>query len=251
MLVIRREQLEVFEDVAWTAFQEDLIAHVRRSLPWQSEIIQASGVRKVVALALKRAVRHGFTNKGPIRLYAELMFLLGSDFDTDPQCPWAADILNDRTVSDEMDRAHHLFVQFEDYNREVCGLDDVRRAAALRRLIDQTTEVPSEGDTWERDTILLFDRISPEKCAYIGEPAMTQLIQRSKDEAGLQGITSGRCIALLSLLMFTFGHGCLVDPQYPWMATSLEAASAADPGNRTDQLQATTVDYCNDLLLRM
>jgi hypothetical protein len=52
-------------------------------------------VRRGVA----RAVELGFTKRGPIRLFLELEWLFGTGFDTDPQIPWAGEVLSDPTQS--------------------------------------------------------------------------------------------------------------------------------------------------------
>lgn len=53
------------------------------------------------AAARRFAARYGLQDDRGILLYALLMFLLGSGFDTDPQFPWASTILKDPEFSAE------------------------------------------------------------------------------------------------------------------------------------------------------
>lgn len=91
----------------------DFVDHVvglLRSL--YSQKYRTSGEANVV-----RLVRHGITsarnygigmNSG-VSVYVSMMYLLGSGFDTDPQCPWATKVLNDPSITDPMKRISRLY----------------------------------------------------------------------------------------------------------------------------------------------
>ena len=44
-------------------------------------------MRREIRFGLERAGSYGFTIRGPVRFYIELMVRLGCDFDTDPPYP--------------------------------------------------------------------------------------------------------------------------------------------------------------------
>lgn len=81
---------------------------------------------------MTRAKAYGFTNRGSIRLFIEMIFLFGSGFDTDPQYPWAATILADS--SEQMYRAERLYEKIIDYQEKVSGANAVNTIEALRRV---------------------------------------------------------------------------------------------------------------------
>ena len=58
---------------------------------------------------MARAEGYGFTNRGPLRLFIEMMFLCGSGFDTDPQYPAVGAVL--RAAGDQMQRAQMIFLE--------------------------------------------------------------------------------------------------------------------------------------------
>ena len=89
MLAIRPEQMKVFEDVAMRRFEDEMVEHVK-SNAIRARLCKVLGdeqLRVAIRQTITRAGKFGFTNRGPIRLYIELAFLFGSDFDTDPQYP--------------------------------------------------------------------------------------------------------------------------------------------------------------------
>lgn len=95
MLIIRKETMEVFEEALLRNFEDEMVQHIKQFTPRHSEIIGEQCVRQVAKMGIERARQYGLTNRGPVRFYIELMFMLGSNFDTDPQYPWAGEILND------------------------------------------------------------------------------------------------------------------------------------------------------------
>ena len=86
MLQIRKEQMLVFEQDALRRFEDEMVVHSTDFSPL-CEVIGEGQLRVALRRAMARAGGYGFTYRGPIRLFIELMFLCGSAFDTDPQYP--------------------------------------------------------------------------------------------------------------------------------------------------------------------
>ena len=88
MLQIREEQMTVFEQGRPAAVRGRDGAFIARTFaPELCEVIGEEQLRVALRQAMARAAGYGFTYRGPIRLFIELMFLCGSAFDTDPQYP--------------------------------------------------------------------------------------------------------------------------------------------------------------------
>lgn len=88
MLVIRKEQMRVFEQVSEDRFVSSLKTHTRRShmqrcLHWRMSPDEAT------MLAIERARARGITAGPDIRRVLDTMMLLGPDFHEDPRYPWA------------------------------------------------------------------------------------------------------------------------------------------------------------------
>ena len=94
MLVIRQAQMEAFRRAALLAFENQMVVHSKDFAPKLCRTIDDTQLREALRRAMDRAGGHGLTNRGPIRLFIELTFHFGSTFDTDPQYPWAAEVLH-------------------------------------------------------------------------------------------------------------------------------------------------------------
>src|SRR5687767_9297821 len=102
MLRIRSEQITVFAEAALRNFEDRMVAHLENFAPNHSKILSEDEMRVVIRHGIKKAEDHGFTSERSIRIYTELMLMLGSSFDTDPQLPWAAELLSDEEITDEL-----------------------------------------------------------------------------------------------------------------------------------------------------
>ncbi|MBK7353861.1 MAG: hypothetical protein IPJ05_10285 [Nitrosomonas sp.] len=109
MLVIRAEQMDVFKKTALLSFEDEMVEHLAKFSPPLYKVVGEEQMRKVIRLGMSQAAQYGFTYRGPVRLYLELMLLFGSYFDTDPQYPWAAEILTNQESGTQMQRAESLY----------------------------------------------------------------------------------------------------------------------------------------------
>lgn len=64
-----------------------MVEHCAARSPGLAAEVGRAQLVAMVRAAIARAAGHGFTLRGPVRLYLELGLLFGSDFDE--RCPWA------------------------------------------------------------------------------------------------------------------------------------------------------------------
>lgn len=98
MLIIRKEQMEVFEQAARIAFEERMIAHLRKSFPKKCDDIGDEGVRASIQDAVDRTRKLGVALEYDIERYINHMYALGFDFDTNPDYCWVKQILSDPAI---------------------------------------------------------------------------------------------------------------------------------------------------------
>jgi hypothetical protein len=148
MLIIREAQMEVFRALTGGSFEDHLVEHLRKSFPHRAGTLDEHGLRHVIRYGMERADNYGFTKRGPSRFYIETMFILGSDFDTDPQYPWAFEVLSDQEIEDEVERADALHARLTEYmGAAVCPGIETR---SIRALIDGfEDDLPAENESWE------------------------------------------------------------------------------------------------------
>lgn len=220
-MLIRNEQMQALSLVPEEAFQLQLVEEMRQFAPWHAQILGDSGLLRCVEFAKRRAASYGFTNRGPIRLYLQMIFLLGADFDSDPLLPWAAAALSTPSTADQTARATSLYRALDHYIQHVAGpANSFAKQALARAHVELST---SPGDDEKFSDEIIFDtlrRVYPEKCDYAGESAVRQSIQLGKAAAERHS-TNGQGVVLFCGLIFALGHGFETDPHLPWIGKTL------------------------------
>ena len=151
MIIIRAEQMKVFEQAARQAFEDKMMVHSKDFSPRLCGVLGDDQLRVAIRNAMKRAESHGFTKRGPVRLFIEMMFLFGSSFDTDPQYAAMCEPLG--SSDDQMWRAQHLHEGSLDYMREVAGQNAENVHKARRAVYGETNEA---GTAWAGEVLHVF-----------------------------------------------------------------------------------------------
>ncbi len=247
MLVIRKEQMAVLEVYAQKGFERELVEHVKQFAPKHAAAIGNNAVSDVVQLGIERAGKYGFTNKGPVRFYVEMMCMFGSDFDTDPQLAWAAGILNNESVSDQMEKADFLFDEMTEYENEVSGPEKEFYLKALDRLSKIKFESYDLAGNFDTETTIALQTIYPQKCEKLGNEGIEKLIASGKAIAAEHFVTSERGIALFIALAFTIGHGFAKDPFFPWIPKTM-AEESLQPNEKAERVFVKMKLYLDEVL---
>ena len=247
MLVIRDQQMQAFVQYAKRQFEAETVRHISEFAPGQFEILGEKTVRQVVSLGIERAEKYGLTNRGPVRFYIELMFMFGSGFDTDPQYPWAAEVLCGSDPAGQMTRADQLHQRTMRYIEMVAGQDLEYERQALNRIVAPSPVALTFSEVDTSSIAAFFWKIYPQKCEYLGDSVMEDLVQRGIASAGAYS-KSSRAAVIFAGLMFIFGHGCLSDPQFPWIANTLEKDAPDNADGKIEHLYSKTRIYLENAL---
>jgi hypothetical protein len=242
MLTIRKEQMQAFEQAAMGRFEEEMAAHSREFSPRLCEVVGDDQVRLAVRDAIGRCRGHGFTSRGPIRLFIEMAFLFGRAFDTDPQYAWASRIL--RTKSDQMLRAERLYEGILAYQDKVPDPDPAVLHKALEGLSDRAGKFDAPTPTQFVEAMLReMARLAPEKAAHAGQDGLADLTLEGCAVASKNDLATPNGKALMGMLMFTFGHDFVGDPLHLWARKVLENNLPVDPAGRTMTLEKEACSF--------
>lgn len=250
MLIIRKAQIEAFDEAARLRFEGKMVEHLAGFLPPLFKAVGEGPLRKTIRLGITRAGNYGLTHQEPVRLYLELMLLFGSYFDTDPQYSWAAESLLKMDAGSQSERAERLFEKALEYQARVVGPQDdyasrVRRA--IRFLFEMTRSQVSEKN-FIPDMMQEVWRADSPKAIYVGSEAIEALIHHGVEVAKSHRLTSVDGMRWVVILMLLFGHGCINDPLQPWISDALKNTDAGAPETRVECLRAETFAWLEQLL---
>jgi hypothetical protein len=250
MLMIRREQMEMFSQAAVRSFEVRMVNRLNEYFPRPCAALGEAQLRYLIRFALERAKSYGITYERGVSLYLDLMFILGQSFDTDPQLPWTAEILNDETIPDETLRTDHLYNKAMDFIDQVAGVRNEHVFNAMLRIRQEPIAPPAPTDApdFYGYIVAWLNKMFPEKCMYIGEISIRRLIQRGLESARCYGITSGRGVAIYVGLMFMLGSGFDTDLQFTWAAAILKDETIAGQTEKVERLYTEAIARLEELL---
>lgn len=247
-MVIRGEQLRALEQDSRRRFEDEMMAHSKEFAPPLCEVIGDDQLRLAIRSAMQRAEAYGFTNRGPIRLFIEMMFLCGSAFDTDPQYPAIGDVL--RKPGDQMQRAQQIHEGYLDYLERVSGPRAANVHKALRELLNLCRGPLTFSKDFEGDMLGHMHAVFPQKTEYIGDAGLKILIQEGIGEAREYKFNTPRQTALIVILKYAFGHGCTNDLLYPWIQRTLQDEKIVDPAARSARLEKKSITWLEHVVAR-
>ncbi len=228
-LVIRAEQMRALEEAQVDRFAEELVIHFQAFAPAQCRAMGRDAVLHTTSIGLRNARDHGFLHRGAARFYVETMFMLGSQFDTDPQYRSVVRALFEAGEADETERADRLYESVMDYVDQTSGAQHEYERQALARAAHARFEhVLDLAHRPAADVVAVLHGVYPEKARYIGDSAIAALVEKGPAMAAERGTSWAVGVPLFAGLMFTFGHGCFADPQFPWISGSLVDAKSGD-----------------------
>jgi hypothetical protein len=109
MLTIRKEQLAVFGPLGKKAFEDRMLAHLKKVFPEQTEPLDEPKLRETIQNGTLRAAAYRITSERDVCKYIDLMILYGHDFDKDPNHPWAQSTLQNQAIRNPSDKIERLY----------------------------------------------------------------------------------------------------------------------------------------------
>jgi hypothetical protein len=249
MWTIRQEQTDALRQHHLQKFEDEMVEHSKQFAPPICKVLGNEQLRVALRSAMRRANDYGFTNRGPIRLFVEMMFLCGSGFDTDPQYPKVGEVL--RSPADQMIRAEQIHLGHLEYLEKVSGPKAVNVRNALSAIPDLAQQTLAfSADDFVTGLIREMNRIFPQKAAYVGETGLKMLIREGTTDAQKYRFSTTRQVTLLVVLMFSFGHSCTQDPLYPWISRTLLDRKIVSPDARAERLEKKALTWLDHVLAR-
>ena len=151
-----------------------------------------------------------------------------------------------------MARADHLHEKFMEYREQVFGPAYEHEKAALQRytpelLLGLRLDDPYFGLEGYRR----MQETYPQKCAYVGEPALRELLRTGLRLTQRHAMRTDKGLPLTVTLLFALGHGCFTDPQFPWVESGVSGKDGMEAGQRIDRLASRFRSFLSEALAAM
>jgi hypothetical protein len=243
---IRKAQMAALDAAAVRAFENRTYQHLQQYFPRHCALLGEDQMRRVIQYGWRKAQSYDFTAECCVRSYIEFMCLLGGHFDTDPLLPWAAEILNDKSQSDQVVRGDFLYDSVWRYIDNI--IPDFRDAGGMPRTARFIPELrklrsvpddeltPESIDRVSADVMQWIASVFPAKYRYVGDEAVARLVSDGIDAASRHGLVRQRGATLFVVLAFVLGLRFDNDLLLPWASAALNDDKIGDQAQRAAKL---------------
>jgi len=100
MLVIRKEQREVFKDNQKQKFIKKTAVFLKKKYPEKTKVKTESTLSELINSTIDKALDYTIISENGVVAFLEFMFTLSLDFDSNPKTKWAQDILTDTNLNE-------------------------------------------------------------------------------------------------------------------------------------------------------
>ena len=248
-MIIREAQIKALEAAAVDNFVLDMFTHCREFSPHLCKTLKEEQLEAAIREGIARAETHGFTQRGPVRFYLDLMIVFGSGFDTDPQYPWIAELLAQKEEMSELQRSEAVHEKTAEYLENVDGEKNVYTLEALQELYDRLKAgLTFKRENFDENLLNLMKAIHPRKYQETGEESLQQLIKTNRHKAIKElEFKEPRAVALVIVLAFAFGHQFDADPFLPWISRTLTKENES-PEKKSEKLESRAVVWLEAVL---
>ena len=205
-----------FEQLWFAQFTDKVSEHLRRYFELPCRVAGDACVRETIRLGVRRARRWGLTREASAQSYIDHMVLLGSDFDSDPQLPWAREILERRQP--ELVRLDSLHAQAADFLAQSAGRGsrNVFFAVARARMHGLCPELSVPPSQALEHVGAWLEWMYPEKYRLVRH-RLPELVARAEATALTHGFERPRALGRILGMTFLMGGGVCDDPMTPWV----------------------------------
>lgn len=110
-MLIRKQQMQLFEDTEVRRFTDFMRDHLRRHFPRHCEALDADGLDRAIAAGIERAASHRIVSERDVCKFIDLQFAFGEAFDQ--KQPWAAEVFADVEIRNPTTRVEELMNRAE------------------------------------------------------------------------------------------------------------------------------------------
>lgn len=248
-MLIKNEQQEVFKENALKKFEDEMIEHVKDFFPNHFSLMHEDGIRRVTRCGYENAKKYSLISQRNVCSYINNMLLLGSHFDTDPQYPWASEILNDKNKPDPNTRIDEVSDKTLDFFEKISGvrhLNIYRAALNMKNNSKSIFETLINGNF--KNIGANLNNLFPKKYEATGEVNIKKLADSGVISAMKYGIKDESCLMIYILFMFSMGSGFDRDPQHPWAAEILNNPAIKFQRDKMEMLYNKAVNILKDFL---
>lgn len=196
----------------------ELVAHCNKNFPYLQATLGEEALRQTLTECVNKAEQVGYTQRGPVIFYIEMLIILGIDCENDLQYPWIKQTIEKNKNLSQINQVNELHSLVTEYLEKITGNQNQYLYKALEKVQMLTlNNLGVKKEQYIENVRHFLYEIYPEKYQQTPYENITELIKHGTKKAYYDyGFEEANHAALIVLLMFFLGHQFDHDPFYSW-----------------------------------
>ena len=197
-------QIEVLKKLSFENYVNELMEHYEIMFPLLMSSLKKDEVRSFIEQGIVLAKKSGYTQRGPVRLYLDMMIIFGSKFEQDPLFQ-RLNVKEENNVS-QIERSVTLYTLLNKYLEAVYGVNGIYFKESLRMFNDlNIKDLPVGINVSSKDLHELLRRIYPQRYDFVTANAIDNLIALSDEYCKHCELKIDNNKSYFVLIVFLFG----------------------------------------------
>lgn len=197
-------QVDVLKKISFESYIGELTEHCGVIFPELISLNRKEDFRSCIQLGITLARKAGYTQRGPIRLYIDMMIILGMNFECDPLFHWLK--TEEQKVLSQIERSIMCCGLLDDYLARVYGVNGCFFKKSLEKFKDYSVKfLPEKIGSSNAELHELLRDIYPQRYDFAGYDAVNDLITLSGVGCERYKLKRDSHKTYLILIMFLFG----------------------------------------------
>lgn len=205
MMEFNEGQVDLFKALSFKDYIDEVFSHCEVMYPALVSSQHREKFCYYIEQSIALAKKADFTQRGPVRLFIDMIILLGYNFEQDPQYQWAK--FNEMNkASSQLEKSMMMYRILEQYIAAVYGENNVFFEQSLVKLSNLNINTISDSkENYHNNTHELLNYIHPQRYDLLGHESIDNLISFSDENIQSDRIIKPNHKSYLVLIRFLLG----------------------------------------------
>lgn len=200
MIELNYNQVDFLKNIAIEKYIDEIMDHWESNFPGFILLQKDKDIKSYINQGISIAKKYGYTQRGSVRLYIDMMIMFGVNFERDPLFQW----LIEKEKSSQIERSVKSHMLLTGYFEKVYGDNGCFFKESINNFKEFSEKyLPVKIDITNKELHEMLKYIYPQRYDFVGTDAIDNLIFLS--ESKKYKLKHSRHRSYLVIIMFLFG----------------------------------------------
>ncbi|CBA30531.1 hypothetical protein ACMSX5_003873 [Cronobacter turicensis] len=200
-----QSQVDLLKRMSFDSYVSELTEHAQSVLPGLISSVRLEDVRTYIEQGILFAQKMGYTQRGPVRLYIDMMLMFGANFGKDPLYQWLTGECRENHLT-QIEKSMILYSRLDKYIKVVYGDDGFFFKESYDRFRFFSMERFSVSSKYNHALLRnILREIYPQRFDFIGINSISKFTDLAEQHCDFLKLKRCKQKIYFIIVMFLFG----------------------------------------------